>query len=522
MPVVVPGLETLFAPDADEDVVLSVCAARDGDGDGWELIHGTLLVVPDTCASVSWARWDNENGGGIGEPSVELPPDTVVQGDGWLLGRTSMDLKTGSAWLRALVEQMQNPNSNHADVALPAAGPIPSLGAQLRRPKAMIRVMPGAAAPTSCLLTGLGRPARALHFDGSAERRMPEVRSAETPWGTTYLATRDISGIHITPEGLPPTAGGLLVGRAERGAWIRKVRGDGRFEHFLVDIGWDPGRIDLGDLVVSHEEFLGDELALATHLHLDDLDLDGVHDAGACTVSTPTLGRGVQHAVELHHVDDGLLDRTARAPIAEAVQISMSIVGSEHAPIVSRTETDVPVPDLDGRLAAADQIAADLGAVMSSGAQARLIADERLGTQRLTSRLRRVRGELLIMDPFFGQHADEWRLLDDVPVPVRVLTRKLPSDRAPELGANVQARHRAKAKIHDRVYIWDGGGFTLGGSLSTLAQGVPVRIGALRRADADAWRVRFEQEWASPLYSDLMDAWAAKQHLSDAGARGGD
>lgn len=103
--------------------------------------------------------------------------------------------------------------------------------------------------------------------------------------------------------------------------------------------------------------------------------------------------------------------------------------------------------------------------MIRNGAQARMVADRQTALDRLGAWLRTARGELLVMDRYFGQDVGDWRLLDDLEVPVRVLTAKIapPADGLPVIAAHVEARHRPKAPLHERVYLWDAGGLSVGG-----------------------------------------------------------
>jgi hypothetical protein len=125
------------------------------------------------------------------------------------------------------------------------------------------------------------------------------------------------------------------------------------------------------------------------------------------------------------------------------------------------------------------------------------------GLARLRALLEDARGELLVSDPFFGQLEEDWDLVKNLAVPVRVLTCKVDSEPAP-VPANVAARVRPKASdlMHERVYVWDGGGFLLGGSPSTIG-GPPVTIQPLSAIDAGVQHSIFEGLWASPHFRNV-------------------
>ncbi|HEY8815145.1 MAG TPA: hypothetical protein VIP57_08585 [Candidatus Dormibacteraeota bacterium] len=125
----------------------------------------------------------------------------------------------------------------------------------------------------------------------------------------------------------------------------------------------------------------------------------------------------------------------------------------------------------------------------------------------MTDLLERARGELLVMDRYFGQDIADWRLLDGVTVPVRVLTGKLARTATGDvvkatLGAQVEARFRPKAPIHDRIYIWGGGGLSISGSPTSFGQ-APLRLARLSAGEVNLWRAEFDTLWQSPFFSPV-------------------
>jgi hypothetical protein len=394
-------------------------------------------------------------------------------------------------------------------VAFPAVGAVPALSAELGAPTALLRVLPHVDSGTSSLLASLGRPAQAMLWRGAPGERfeVPDIVEIDGQWCAG--PTRTLAGIHITPPDVPSrlvTAPGLLVGRAEHRAWIQATRGEETFERFNVDLAWDPESIVLADLELIHEQYVGDDIASSVTVRLEDFEIGAVERTGGCQVSLMSLGRRIRHGMTLRTVDGELLDRSGPYPLVERVTVGMTIDGEEQQPVVIG-ETGAPV-SLEDRSQRARAIEADMRRVLQLGAQARIIADRATALARLVDHLEGAVGELCILDRYFGQHLDEWRLLDTVPVPVRVLTGKVAKDSTgapaiPTLGAHVIVRFRKKAPIHERVYFWNGGGIVLGGSPSTFGES-PVRIDRLRLAEIAEWRVLFEVEWRSPLYSSLV------------------
>jgi hypothetical protein len=465
-------LEDILGAQRDESFVLSVCAARNRSG--WRLVHGTLLAVPEACAEMSWSDWH----------------------------------RTASHGLEAGTGSISPADWEPAKLDLPAIGNVPQLSAELSAPAAVLRVLPHVDSAISVLIAGLGRPAEAMMWAESSDTRLdvPEIVDVGGQWCAG--ATRNLTGIHITPPHIAPplaTAPGLLVGRAERRAWLRDSKGERTFELFNVELSWDPDLIGLHDLELTHEQFVGDDVASSVVIRLEDLDTASVDEKGQCQISLVSLGSGIRHGVTLRTVDGDLLDRSGPYPLAERVEVGLETDGEPQAPVVVG-EKRSPV-SFDERSERARNIESEVKQVLRSGAQARIIADKATAVARLTAHLEGARDELCILDRFFGQHLEEWRLLDSVPVPIRVLTGKLEKDPSggvavPTFGPNVTVRYRRKAPIHERIYFWSGSGIVLGGSPSTFGES-PLRITRLREAEMSEWRQIFEAEWRSPLYTEL-------------------
>ena len=499
-------LEDILGAQRDESFVLSVCAARKPSG--WRLVHGTLLAVPEACAEMSWSDWHRTASHGRGSHSQSLPAEVLVSGDTWLLARQTLTADEAADWLEAGTGSISPADWEPAKLDLPAIGNVPQLSAELSAPAAVLRVLPHVDSAISVLIAGLGRPAEAMMWAESSDTRLevPDIVDVGGQWCAG--PTRNLTGIHITPPDIAPllaTASGLLVGRAERRAWLRDSKGDGKFELFNVDLSWDPDLIGLHDLELTHEQFVGDDVASSVVIRLEDLDTEAVDDKGQCQVSLVSLGSKIRHGVTLRTVDGDLLDRSGPYPLVERVEVGIEINGQAQTPVVVGERR--PSVTLDDRSERARAIEADVKRVLRSGAQARIIADKATAVARLIGHLEGARDELCILDRFFGQHLQEWRLLDSVPVPVRVLTGKLEKDPSggvavPTFGRNVTVRYRRKAPIHERIYFWRGGGIVLGGSPSTFGES-PLRLTRLREAEIAEWRQIFEGEWRSPLYTAL-------------------
>jgi hypothetical protein len=392
-------------------------------------------------------------------------------------------------------------------VNLPAIGKVPQLSAELNAPAAVLRVLPHVDSSISVLITGLGRPAQAMMWVGASDARLEVPEIVDVDGQRCAGATRNLTGIHITPPHTAPalaTAPGLLVGRAERRAWIRGSKGDGKFELFNVELSWDPDLIGLHDLELTHEQFVGDDIASSVVIRLEDLDTESVDDKGRCQVSLVSLGRGIRHGVTVRTVDGDLLDRSGPYPLLERVEVGLEINGQAQAPVVVG-EIDLPPRLTTGpsELGPWSQRSTD-PQKRSPGTDHRGQSDSRRETDQLSGKRprRAVHPRSILRPAPRGVASARLRARPDPRV-----TGKLEKDPSgavavPTFGPNVTVRYRRKAPIHERIYFWSGGGIVLGGSPSTFGES-PLRITRLREAETAEWRQIFEAEWQSSLYTAL-------------------
>ncbi len=161
-----------------------------------------------------------------------------------------------------------------------------------------------------------------------------------------------------------------------------------------------------------------------------------------------------------------------------------------------------------------------------------MIDDPDVGLPLLTGMLAGAREFLAVLDPYFGHQEIDWTVLKDVTVPVHVLTQhgkwneakaevkggpqrwqlnqkvKAPppgtAARAPDLQVRTWRGHEEQrsAPWHDRVYLWQGGGLSVGTSPSGLGKRV-ARVDRLSGAEAAGWQALFDRWWASPDVQQL-------------------
>jgi hypothetical protein len=168
--------------------------------------------------------------------------------------------------------------------------------------------------------------------------------------------------------------------------------------------------------VLELEQYLSGDLVAQIRIPIEDTTgVDDVREAGNCTVALPTYGQGVASQVTLLTRDGALLDRRGPHPLAERVDIRVVVDGVEESPIVlGGDQAPLGLEDREARRRLVDEQVAQLAA---QGAQGRLLVDKMAADERLRVELRAAQGELLVHDPYFGQSADDWRLLHDVSVP---------------------------------------------------------------------------------------------------------
>jgi hypothetical protein len=499
------SFESLFRPERDERVVLSVCAARTKPKTAWTLVHGTMLLVPEACAGASWPEWLDREGDSLGpRPDPPLPAETTVSGHGWALARRLLTIDEASSWLAGAwteIEQSQR-------VTLPAIPEIDDLGAELQVPAALARSIPNIDSPTASLIAGLRRPIDGLLFP--TEQIVPvEIPNIIKVGGSrSFTPSRDVAGIHITQTWVDPrlaTAGGLLVGRAERRAWLRGGCGKGDYKTFIAKIGWEPDRIDLMDLEITHTERLGEDVVHDARLPIGELGLDDVDLSGVIDIELHSSGRRVSHELCLRTRNGVFLDCSGPYPLVEGFQVRVSIAGGEATPAV--TQAPPVAPGLTARLDRSIEIEAALERIRRQAATRRILRRKEETVEQLLRQLRRARGELLIMDRFFGQAETDWAMLAELPIPIRVLTGKLLRDDEEAIvpvpvAESVSVKHRTKAPFHDRVYLWDAGGVTIGGSPTTFGQAT-LRLAPLSPHESEILRGEFEEHWASEHFKEV-------------------
>ena len=355
---------------------------------------------------------------------------------------------------------------------------------------------------TSRLAANATRPVTGFFLPASDEIPALLLETWEVEGVEAYDGSWSTLGLALPNAGhnFEPPANGLLVGRLEPRAWFKDVAGEGHYLNNEQHICLDPGRIDISDHEVVLEEWEGEELANSRRLQLGDLALGARAGQNRFPLSLPTLGRGFAHEAHLYHRNGELLDRTQRSRLVEQMVVrgKMSL-GDETA----RTEFTIGekvAPSLNHRLDQLGVIEDAYRAMLSAGLEERIISDPVQARATIDNELGMARGELLVMDPYFGVDAADWVAVENVSIPIKVLSGQAAKPVPAHLAGLVKLR-KWKAKkgappFHDRLYLWDDGGLSVGTSPSGLGKR-DARIDRLRKSEADGWRAMFESYWKS-------------------------
>lgn len=285
-----------------------------------------------------------------------------------------------------------------------------------------------------------------------------------------------------------------------------------------------PGRASPGDLEVDLEEYADDGLAQARRIRLADLALPG-GSPERVTVALPTLGPGLRRRLRLYDRAGRLLDTCDATAFVSQIKITMTgHIGDESTTRHVSLGQAPAAPNPVTRLAALDTAEAGYTRLLTEGLSRRILDDPVTALAAIQEAVQSARDDLLILDPYFGHQPADWAALEKVAVPVRVLTmhkqfakaatatKPAQPDVLMPLPPHAGIQHvpllgirswSQKAPWHDRVYLWVGGGLTVGGSPSGLGKRLR-RLDRLSPVEADAWRTRFEALWVDPLAIKIL------------------
>jgi hypothetical protein len=520
------GLLDRLRLEPDEAAIVSV-AGRLGDATPpIEIVYGSVLFGPDDMPARSWPEWAAVNhpgsarflalmtGFGVDLGSRWREFDETLGGwyfARWTVGSSQADRSKLAAWLADLLSGNPVVGGAHGQVQLHASA---------EPARSLIRTFPLLASPASLLCLQARRPVTGYRFPLAP----PTYGTAPAPstWGIDgrpftsaplYLLGLPVSETPLWSVAFDPSSGpsaGLLIGRLERGAWLAEVQAIPESGTVSVSLGLDETRVNLADLELDIEEYEIGELVGARRLRLGEVALPGraLAPDETVTVELPTLGPGLHRQVRLFDRDGSLLDATDRMPMVE--QVTMRI---DTSPGHGRTVVvgGMHSLTLNERLARADRSEQQYRELLEGGLQGRVIDDPTTGLPFLTAMLNRAHGHLDVLDPYFGWDSNDWHVLSRVPVPVRVLTghgrfnrgtlvQKVtapPVTLTSTITIEVRTWRSGTPLWHDRMYLWDGGGATVGTSPSGIGNRV-ARIDRVNGAEASGWQRLFDTWWTSP------------------------
>jgi len=514
-------LGRLAGDDPGEIAVVSVAACQ-SPTDTWSLVYGSVLLGPPEMAS-SWLDWRVASRDQQVTPSIRLLSQRKIATSAfaefaaadsdWLIARYPLPgegsaIARAEKWVRALI----------------------GLGAPVQPPGASPRVVtavlePADALVMSCrwwpasmrpLVSATCRPVIGYRFPVGGSARSAPPPPGSWPVGASQIEQPmlNLLGVSVTSEGAP-TPPALAIGRVRQSAWLS---GLSLRQNLEVSITFDPARASLGDLEVDMEEYADDGLAQARRLRLADVALpSGSYDS--VTVKLPVLGPGLRRQLRLYDRAGRLLDNADVTAFVSQLNVTMTARAGLESTTRRLSVGEPPItPTPVTRLAALDVAEAGYTRLLTEGLERRILDAPATALAALQEELRDARDDLLILDPYFGRKPADWAVLTHVGVPVRVLTMCVKPGK-PASGAKaaqppvliplpppsdvqhlpgLQIRSWAEtAPWHDRVYLWAGGGLTVGGSPNGLGQRL-MRLDRISPVEADGWRTRFDAWWADP------------------------
>lgn len=467
----VHALLEMLEMEQDEVAVLSLAASREDDG-AWRLRLGSLLVGPLPMAELSWPEWDEH------DRPTDHPLDLTSYGitvahwrtfdhieADWRFVRFALRVPEIAGWLAQLCGQ--------------GVADVPNgLGfrATVQPADALLTVFPHVDTRASLLAPMAWRPVlgwvHPLEAASNSAEGLPPVEWEAVPGRSNFEATLLLAGIGVTSVDNAHPPQGLLVGRLSRGAWIASMRGaQPELRTFDVRLRLDPARVSLWELVLDLEEMdSSGELLSARRIRLADINLP-LHGADDVTVKLPTLGARVVRRLRLYDLDGRLLDAAEGVHLVERINLSLNMGGMSEAMSIG----EIQQPTMLRRLEDLNRAEREHRELLEAGVPRRIVVKGADGVAELRNRLAAARNELLIYDPYFGKNTTDWDVLRDVAVPIRLLTSMnttAPPGAAPHAPSITCRRWIVKKTVpfpfHDRGYLWDGSGVSVGTSVNGL------------------------------------------------------
>jgi hypothetical protein len=459
------------------------------------LVAASLIAGPPTLAEVGWPGWRLAEGF---RPvpraeSLDVPPSFGLELDNAVVGRIIMSQDEAYEWLRSVIERGVSPQ----------VGTLPNAQAPVGRAAAPIRVTTHSQTTAGRLAAWLVRPITGFHFRSEDPIGVPDPANRWEANGKSHFSPAlDLLGMTWFDNQNGERPAGLLVGSFERNAWLLSQKLDNEHDLYVVNVGIQPERTDPADLEITVKEQVAGEVVLAEHLRLEDTDLRGILDElltpqsdssrAVISVGLPTLGRRIRRSVMLFHRDHGLLDEWESFNIVEAISISLDVGGGPESPITTGEKR--PAQDLVALLGAVERVRSQYASLRQEGANNRIFSNMAAGRPVLRGMLRRARGEVLVVDPWFR----DWDLLDDVgDQPPRVLIGGAVDPPPATFAGRARQWQESGAPFHDRFFLWRNGGVSVGTSANTFGDRL-FRVARLGAAESEVLQIQFSLWWDDP------------------------
>lgn len=473
---VLDQLDPLQSERASLDVIYTT-----HPGGGWKVRDAALIIGPASVTHSSRRRWQELHDQHTVELLADLGNDYVSEQGECLVGRTCVTVRQATHWLRSCL----------ADGVAPPLGALPGAEIEFNGiPTGPFLARDHNKAPSTRYLGGMVRPLTGFLFPLSTVGRPDPPANCEV--GGDRFPFHLMSGIGCIGD--PAPSPGLFIGRLERRAWLNKMTlspDDGRF---VVEIRTEAGNISLHDLELHVHERIARETVRVIRMPLGDLRLPS-RPTTRYELRLPTVDSGVERSASLFDRNGRLLDSIDNFNFVERIQISLHVAGAPHPATVS-TIGSTAEQSLAERLERHERSELEFRQLFEDGARRRVF----VGTQASTyvrQRLRSVRTDLKIIDPYFGASPSDWDLISELNVSIQVLTGSkavLPTTAL----AHVDARYFAGAPpYHDRVYLWGENGISIGQSPTGFGGPRAFRIGDLRAGEVRVWDALFAAWWTS-------------------------
>lgn len=481
------------------------------------VVAGSVLVGPPELAEQSWPEWYQANQNQV-VPIVDLLSATSrpiaswvqfdYQVDEWRFLRFVLEPERLLELLVSVVED--------GVIDVPGGDTLRITALQ---PRSLMRILGHETSSASRLIASAGRPVvgwvHSLGVNSGDEPLLAERIDPPQEWevdgirlhGAALFLAGISSDVIAGPSVRigPPLLPGLFVGRMENRAWIARMQGGTELQTFDIDIRSDPSQIAIWDLELDIEERDGDDLLSARRLRLGDVALPSFKES-AVTVKLPTLGARLSRRVRLFDRTGVLLDGSDMFALLEAVTLNAELEGGGEFTVNVGANS---MPTVASRLERLDQVEAEYGDLLQSGLSGRIVVPGAQGRAHLEQLLQAAHDELLIFDPYFGSKSNDWDVVQNVAIPIRIITGR--DGARPPGGTSLRTSNLLMRQwqgvtptpdFHDRAYIWEGGGLIVGTSPSGLGKRL-VLIDHVSPIVAKELQSHFETWWTDPRYRSI-------------------